>query len=80
MSQELVVKPKTEIAKQTPKKGSSEIWSDKLKRLYNKAHRATEKPEVKAISRRYRWHKERRRCSVQISGNSFGINTLYINC
>ena len=27
--------------------GSSEIWSDKLKRLYNKAHRATERTEIK---------------------------------
>jgi len=31
--------------------GSSEIWSDKLKRLYNKAHRATERTELKAMSR-----------------------------
>ena len=31
--------------------GSSEIWSDKLKRLYNKAHRATERTEIKAMSR-----------------------------
>ena len=31
--------------------GSSEIWSDKLKRLYNKAHRGTEGTELKAMSR-----------------------------
>ena len=49
--------------------GSSEIWSDKLKRLYNKAHRATERTEIKAISRRCRWHIERRRRSVQIPDN-----------
>ena len=60
--------------------GSSEIWSDKLKRLYNKAHRATERTEIKAMSRRCRWHKERRRYSVQISNDSFGMNALYINC
>ena len=59
---------------------SSEIWSDKLKRLYNKAHRATERTEIKAMSRRCRWHKEWRRCSVQISDNPFGMNALYINC
>ena len=60
--------------------GSSEIWSDKLKRLYNKAHRAMERTEIKAMSRRCRWHKERRRYSVQISDNPFGMNALYINC
>ena len=59
---------------------SSEIWSDKLKRLYNKAHRATERTEIKAISRRCRGHKEWRRCSVQISDKSFDMNALYINC
>ena len=31
--------------------GSSEIWSDKLKRLYNKAHRGTERTEIKAMTR-----------------------------
>ena len=33
-----------------------------------------------AMSRRCRRHKERRRCSVQILDNYFGINALYINC
>jgi len=60
--------------------GSSEIWSDKLKLSYNKAHRGTEGAEIKAMSRRCRWHKERRRYSVQISDNPFGMNALYINC
>jgi len=60
--------------------GSSEIWSDKLKLSYNKAHRGTEGAEIKAMSRRCRWYKERRRCSVQISDNPFGMNALYINC
>ena len=32
--------------------GSFEIWSDKLKVLYNKVHRVTEETEVKAMSRR----------------------------
>ena len=50
--------------------GSSDIWSDKLKVLYN---RHTE-------SRRFRQHKERRRCSVQILDNYLGINALYIKC
>jgi len=34
--------------------------------------------EVKAMSRRHRWHKEPWRCSVQILDNSFGMNALYI--
>ena len=33
----------------------------KLKRLYNRAHRATERMEIKAMSRRWGWHKERGR-------------------
>ena len=32
-----------------------------------------------AMSRRCRRHKERRRCSVQILDNDFGLNALYIN-
>ena len=59
--------------------GSSEIWSDKLKRLYNKVHRTTERTEIKAMSRRCRWHKEGRRGSVQILDSYFGVNALYIN-
>jgi len=43
---------------------SAEIWSDKLKLLYHKAHRVTERTEVNAITRRCRWYKEQRRCSV----------------
>ena len=58
--------------------GSSKIWSDKLKLSYNKAHRGTERTEIKAMSRRCRWHKERRRCSIQISDN-FRVNALCIN-
>ena len=49
--------------------GSSEIWSVKLKALYN---RHTE-------ARRCRRHKEQRRCSVQIHDNYFEVNALYIN-
>ena len=49
--------------------GSSEIWSEKLKLSYYKAHRVTEGTEVNAMSRRCRRHKERRRCSVQILDN-----------
>ena len=56
---------------------SSEIWNDKLKSLHNKAHRVTERTEVKAITRRCRWHIERRRRSVQVPYN-FWINCLYI--
>lgn len=51
------------------KMGSSEIWSDKLKLLHNKAHRDTEKTELNAKLRRCRWHKERQRWGVQISAN-----------
>ena len=43
----------------------------KLKCLYNRAHRATERTEVKAMSRRWGWYKERGRCSIQLPNNSW---------
>ena len=43
----------------------------KLKRLYNKSHRATERTEIKAMSRRWGWYKERGRCSIQLPNNSW---------
>ena len=61
------------------KLGSSEIWSDKLKVLYNR-HTEGRRYGGNAMLRRCRRHKERRRCSVQILDNYFGINALYINC
>ena len=39
------------------------LW---LKLLNNRTHRVTEGTEVKPILQRCRWHKEQRRCSVQI--------------
>ena len=50
------------------RKGSSEIWSDKLKVLYNR-HTESRRDGGNAISRRCRRHKEQRRCSVQILDN-----------
>lgn len=49
--------------------GSCEIWNDKLKLIYNKVHRVTEWTEVKAIARGSWWHKDQKRCSVQIFDN-----------
>ena len=48
--------------------GSSEIWSDKLKVLYN-WHTERRSDGGNAMSRRCRRHKERRRYSVQILDN-----------
>ena len=60
-------------------RGSSEIWSDKLKVLYN-WHTERRSDGGNAMSRRCRRHKERRRYSVQILDNYFEVNALYINC
>ena len=51
--------------------GSYEIWSNKLKLLYNKPHRDTEGTELKAISRRCWRHIERWSCSVQTPDSSW---------
>ena len=51
--------------------GSYEIWSNKLKLLYNKPHGDTEGTELKAISRRCRRHIERWSCSVQTPDSSW---------
>ena len=59
-------------------RGSSEIWSDKLKVLYNR-HTESRRDGGNAMSGRCRRHKERRRRSVQILDNYFGINALCIN-
>ena len=50
------------------RKGSSEIWSDKLKVLYNR-HTESRRDGGNAMLQRCRRHKERRRCSVQILDN-----------
>ena len=51
--------------------GSSEIWNNQLKLLCNMSHRVTERTEVRVMLRRWRWHKEQRRCSVQLPDNSW---------
>ena len=40
------------------KKGADEVWSDKLKRLYDKAHGVTEETEAKVMWQGCRWRKE----------------------
>jgi len=51
---------------------------DKLKGLYN-GHTESRRDGGNAMLRRCRRHKERRRRSVQILDNYFGINVLCIN-
>ena len=40
------------------KGGASEVWNDKLKRLYDKTHGVTEETEAKVMWQRCRWRKE----------------------
>ena len=57
--------------------GFSEIWSDTLKLLCNKSHRVTEGTEVRGMLRRWRWHKEGQRCSVQLCDASWDKRFTY---
>ena len=57
--------------------GFSEIWSDTLKLLCNKSHRVTEGTEVRGMLRRWRWHNEGQRCSVQIRDDSWDKRFVY---
>ena len=57
--------------------GSSEIWSNQLKLLCNQSHRVTERTEVRVMLRRCEWHKEQRRCSVQLCDASWDKRFTY---
>ena len=57
--------------------GFSEIWSDTLKLLCNKSHRVTEGTEVRGMLRRWRWHNEGQRCSVQLCDASWDKRFTY---
>ena len=64
------------------KRGSSEIWSDKLSLLHIKVtQRGGEHggENIKTISRRCRRHKERQRRNVRIA-DSFGNKRFYKYC
>lgn len=51
--------------------------SNQLKLLCNKSHRVTERTEVRVMLRRCEWHKEQRRCSVQLPDNSWDKRFTY---
>ena len=57
--------------------GFSEIWSDQLKLVCKKSHGVTEGTEVRVMLRRWRWHKEGQRCSVQIRDNFWDKRFVY---